>query len=78
MRNNMEIGSIVSLSDNLKYIVTNKINYQEQIYYLIIDINNISNHKIVFFSSNDEVEEIDNPNLLEKIVLLMSKNIINN
>ncbi len=73
----MKINDIIVLEDGKEYIITKSVKYTEKEYYLIIDINNIKNYKIIFISGIDEVEEVKDKNLLTKIALLMSKELIN-
>ena len=53
---NIEIRDIITLSDNNKYIVISKINYEEKNYYYLIDINDKKNIKFCYEDNNELVE----------------------
>jgi len=63
-------NDFITLSDNIKYLVVSKVNYQDMEYYYLVDINNNSNIKFVTFE-NDEVLDVDNSEVLDEIFKLM-------
>lgn len=63
----MDIKDIVTLSDSKKYEVISKVNYNDNIYYYLVDINDISN--ILFlYEENGALLEIEDEELV-KILL---------
>lgn len=73
----LEKGKLITLSDDNKYAVVDyfEMNNQQIIY--LIDINNPSN--ILYGTiENDEIHEINNPELLENVVKTISKRIQKN
>lgn len=65
----IEIKDIVTLSDQNKYQVISKINYDYQIYYYLVDINEISNIKFLY-ENNNKLTEIDDEELVNKLLPL--------
>lgn len=65
----IEIKDIVTLSDKNKYQVISKINYDYQIYYYLVDINEISNIKFLY-ENNNKLTEIDDEELVNKLLPL--------
>ena len=59
-----------TLSDNIKYLVVSKVNYQNIEYYYLVDIVDNSNIKFVTFE-NDEVVDVENNGVLDEIFKLM-------
>ncbi len=72
----MGINDIITLSDERKYIVTNLKKYKGVTYYLIIDIDEVTKYKIVYESGLDELSELEDQNLLSRVILLMTKDVI--
>lgn len=72
----IEKKDIITLSDNNDYVVISKINYEENYYYYIVDINNVENLKFVK-ESNDELLELNDKNLLTTLIPLFAKDAIN-
>ena len=68
----MEINKndFITLSDNIKYLVVSKVNYQNIEYYYLVDIVDNSNIKFVTFE-NDEVVDVENNGVLDEIFKLM-------
>ena len=68
----MEINKndFITLSDNIKYLVVSKVNYQNIEYYYLVDIVDNSNIKFVIFE-NDEVVDVENNEVLDEIFKLM-------
>ncbi|NLA32641.1 MAG: hypothetical protein GX864_01655, partial [Mollicutes bacterium] len=59
MKNKMEIGSVLTLDDNNKYLVSNETVYNDITYYLIVDLKDINNYKIVYIVGSDELESVE-------------------
>lgn len=54
----LEITNIVTLDDDIEYVVAAKANYAGVIYYYFVDINNNQNMKILY-EDGDELVEVD-------------------
>ena len=68
----INIIDVLTLSDNNKYVVTSKINYNNKSYYCLIDINNYENLKFCYQDS-DELVEINDKELVGKLLPLFYK-----
>ena len=75
MKNSIELGDFVTLEDDVQYQVCNILDYEEEKYFLFIDLNNLKNSKILYFEGNDLIE-VEDPKLLEKLTLHMTKNVL--
>lgn len=71
------VDSIITLENDEKYIVIDKIMYQNINYYFIVDINDEKNFKFCYIE-NDELVETKNDNLIGVLMLLISKKEISN
>lgn len=70
----IEKGNILTLEDNNEYTVVSKINFNNVDYFYLIDQNNVTN--IMFCTlENDEVVEINDPDLLEELILKFDKDL---
>ncbi len=75
----IDIKDILTLSDNNRYVVANKVNYEGKTYLYLMDIDNNSNIKFCYLDNNQVV--LCNNDLDEKILLEFYKNtksILNN
>lgn len=63
----MEVRDLVTLSDDNKYIVVQKIDYEGKTYYYLVDIDRNENIKFGY-QDNDEFVEITNPELIRKLI----------
>lgn len=73
----LEKGKLITLSDNKKYAVVDYFRMDSHQIIYLIDINNPSN--ILYGTiENDEIHEINNPELLEKVVKTISERIQKN
>ena len=63
-------NDIVKLSDNNSYLVISKVLYNDVYYFYIVDILDNSNFKI-FSIKNDNIIEIKDSKILDKIIKLM-------
>lgn len=64
----IEIKDILTLSDNNKYIVVSKVNYENKNYYYLINENN-SDIKFCY-EDNNELVELDDKELTTKLIPL--------
>lgn len=64
---NINIKDIVTLSDDIKYMVISKSTYENKIYYLFMDINNSMNVKVLEEKDNKLIE-INDKGLIKKIL----------
>ena len=56
---NIDTKDTITLNDNNEYVVISKINYQDSIYYYLIDLNNNENVKFCAESKSKESTLID-------------------
>ncbi len=76
MKNKMQLGSVVTLDNDIKYLVSNITIYNDITYYLLVDTNELSNFMIVYQTDSDEIESVEDQNLLERLILLMTKDML--
>ena len=66
----------VVLSDKNEYLVVNKNNYQNNIYYYLIDIHNNTNIKFcVEKSETKSLIEVEDANMIQKLVTIFASSI---
>jgi len=71
---NIDIKDIITLSDNVSYVVVSKTNYQEKTYYYLIDKDNNENIKFcVENTKNSSLIEIEDTNLIQQLLPLFLK-----
>lgn len=61
------IKDILTLDDKNDYVVVSKINYENKIYYYLVDINNNENLKFCY-EDNNELVEIEDKELTTKLL----------
>ena len=66
---NIDISDLITLSDKNEYVVVNKVNFNNKVYYYIADINNQSNLKFCYID-DDELVEIKDKQLIMKLIPL--------
>jgi len=72
---NIDIKDTISLNDNNEYLVISKANYNNAIYYYLIDENNHENIKFcVEKSENNSLLEIEDANLIKTLLPLFIEN----
>ena len=59
-------NDVLTLSDNIKYVVLSKIDYKEDVYLYLVDILNNYNIKIVKLIE-DSIIEVEDSYLLDKL-----------
>lgn len=67
---NINEKDIITLSDNIDYIVVKKTNYNDQFYYYISDIKNPENVKFLY-EDKEELVEIEDNNHIKTLVDIM-------
>lgn len=70
---NIEIKDIITLSDNNKYVVTSKVNYQNNMYLYLFDINDNENIKFCLEQHKDNkitVIEVEDKELIKELLPL--------
>ena len=70
----LEIKDKVTLSNGRKYLVTSKAIYKNNIYYLLIDDNDLNNVKIVLETKRKTLKEVLDKELITKLALYFVKN----
>lgn len=68
----INIKDSLLLDDNNEYVVISKTNYNNKSYYYLLDKNNHTNVKFCY-SDNDDLLEITNPVLIQKLLPLFFK-----
>lgn len=74
----IDIRDVITLSDNNKYGVASKAEKDNTVYYYLVDINDISNIKFCYEVISDsklELVEVEDKQLIKKLILLFAKNI---
>ena len=66
---NIDIKDRITLDDDCEYVVVSKVNYENKIYYYIIDINNNTNLKFCY-EDKDELVELNDKELTTKLLPL--------
>ncbi len=69
----MDIGDILTLSDNNEYIIASKANYDYKIYLCLVDIKDNKNVKFCYLD-NDEVVVVKKEKLSDVLVLKLLRN----
>ena len=63
----INIMDILTLSDNNRYVVTSKVNYENKTYYFLVDEHNSGNLKFCY-EYNDGLIEIEDKDLATKLL----------
>ncbi len=66
----INVNDVIKLSDNNEYLVVSKVNYENNIYLYLVNINNI-NVKFVELNYNQVIEVTDNDILDELLKLIV-------
>ena len=70
----IDIKDIITLSDDNEYVVVSKTDYQNQIYYYLMDKNSKENIKFcVENSSNSSLIEVEDKELIQRLLPLFLK-----
>lgn len=75
----LNIKDLITLDDNNRYLVTNKALLDGLTYYFLVDIKNNTNIKFCYenkIGDKLELTEVDDDNLITKLILLFAKNIL--
>jgi len=68
---NVNIKDTITLSDDNSYVVTSKANYQNGIYYYLVDIDNMENIKFCIENiKNTSLIEVDDKDLIKQLLPL--------
>ena len=76
----MDIGikDLVTLDNNIEYIVTSKITYENEEYYYFVNNKDNKDFKILRLNkNNNKLIEFDNPDLTKKLLPLFVKETLN-
>ncbi len=78
---NIGIRDVVTLSDNIRYVVASKTTYENNVYYYLTEIENLSNIKfLVENKERNSLVEVEDKALIQKLLPLFvnaSKEILN-
>lgn len=68
---NIDIKDVVTLSDNIRYAVVSKVNYGNNVYYYLTEIENIANIKfLVENKERNSLVEVEDKELIQKLLPL--------
>lgn len=76
----MKKGNIITLDGTKKYFVVSTIEYSNKQYVYLINVNEYADYKIAFVKKENQVTKVvivKDKVLLEKLMLLFSKDLIN-
>jgi len=69
----INVKDVIKLKDDNEYVVISKVNYENRNYYYMIDINNNQN-LLYCYEENGKFIEINNHQLLKRLIPLFLKN----
>ena len=72
---NLDIRDVVVLEDNNEYVISSKIEYENKIYYYMVDMNNIKNFKFCY-EDKDELVEITDEKKKTRLMLVFGGKIL--
>lgn len=70
---NIQVKDLITLSDKNEYVVVNKVQYEDENYYYIVDINNNQNLKFCYIN-NDELIVVKDRQLIMRLIYLIGIN----
>lgn len=70
-------GDVLTLDDNNEYVVISKINYDEKIYYYLLDIND-NTRPLFCYEDGDGVTKVNDKKLVTKLLPLFADDAIKN
>ena len=74
----IDIKDLVTLDNNIEYIVTSKITYENEEYYYFVNNKDNKDFKILRLNkNNNKLIEFDNPDLTKKLLPLFVKETLN-
>ena len=71
-------GKVLTLNDNKKYSVVFTTRYENINYVYLIDQDDYTNNMFCKYDNNDELEEINDPNIIEILLKLFTQSKSNN
>ena len=71
----MNIGDVLTLSDDNKYVIASKVEHSHKLYLCLTDINNRKNVKFGYLD-NDEIVLVKKESLSSALVLKLFRNTI--
>jgi len=74
----LNIGDLITLSDDNKYRVVNKTHKKEKTYYLLVSEDDLSNIKFCYEEMREEllIIEVEDQKLIRELMMRFTKNII--
>lgn len=71
---NIDIKDVVTLNDDIRYAVVSKVNYENDVYYYLAEIDNLSNIKfLVENKERNSLVEVEYKELIQKLLPLFVK-----
>ena len=75
---NIEIKDVVTLDNDIQYIVKSKTNYNNELYYYFVNSKDENDFKILRFNkNNNKLIEFENSDLIKKLLPLFLKETLN-
>ena len=75
---NIEVKDLVTLDNDIEYIVTSKTTYENNLYYYFVNNKDNNDFKILRLNKdNNKLIEFDNPDLIKKLLPLFVKETLN-
>ena len=74
---NIQIKDRLRLSDKKNYLVTSKILYNNEIYYLLTEFNNFNNSKICLHTKKDTLKEINDEKIISMLIPYFTRESLN-
>ncbi len=74
----IDIKDLVTLDNNIDYIVTSKTNYEDNTYYYFVNNKDNKDFKILRLNKdNNKLVEFENPDLIKKLLPMFVKETLN-
>lgn len=70
---NIDIKDVITLDGKEKYVVASKANYQNKIYYLLVNENNVSDVKFCYEKGNNVLVDSEDEGINQKLLPLFLK-----
>ncbi len=71
--NGFKVGTVLTLDDNKDYVISQAKMNEGSYYMLLIEMPDYKSFKFARLIDNEQLEEIDDVNLIDKLVVLFNK-----
>lgn len=65
---NIDIGDYVTLNDNKRYFVSSKVVYNNSLYYMLNDFEDMNEFKIFMLINNNKLIKIEDESIISRLV----------